>query len=123
MIGIFWVHKGTVFGKARAVTEGEEHAPGIIDSPDNHADFWDSDKDYTSLFPDLRFSEYMDVPRGRVVFSVKDHRAVVYMDRALFSDAIKQQVRIFFHLEDDAVVWRTDLHYTTSVDEIDHLFD
>jgi hypothetical protein len=122
MIGIFWVYKGTVFGKARAVSEGMEHV-GIIDSPDNHADFWDSDKGYTSLFPDLRFREYMDVPRGRFVYSVEDHRAVVYMDRTLFSDAIKRQLRIFFRLEDDAVVWRTDLHYTTSGDEIDHLFD
>lgn len=65
----------------------------------------------------------MDVPRGRVVFSVEDQRVVVYMDKALFSAAIKRQVRSFFRLEDDAVVWRTDLHYTTSVDEIEHLFD
>lgn len=68
MIGIFWVYKGTVFGKARAVTEGEEHVPGIIDSPDNHADFWDNDKDYTSLFP-ICASVNIWTYRGGVLFS------------------------------------------------------
>lgn len=123
MIGIFWVHNSTVFGKARVVSEGDEYFPGIIDSPDSHTDFWDSDKGYIGLFPDLRFCEYMDIPRGRVVFSVKDHRSIVYMDKALFANEVKQHVMNFFHLDAGAVVWRKDSHYTTSADEIERLFE
>ena len=123
MIGIFWVYKGTVFGKARAVTEGEEYAPGIIDSPDNHADYWDDGGDYLRRFPELRFREYMDVPRGRVLYSRKDCRTVVYMDKALFSDSVKRKVREYFSMGDGAVAWHTDPHYTTSVDEIGRLLE
>lgn len=121
MIGIFWVYKGIVFGRTRNQAEGDEHVAGIIDSPENHADHWDTEKDYLTLFPELRFSEYMDIPRGRVLYSRKEKQAVVYMDKTLFSDSTKRLIREFFHLEDEAVAWRSDTHYTTSLGEIDRL--
>lgn len=123
MIGIFWVYKGTVFGKAIEVNEGEEGVPGVVDSPDNHTDYWDNEKAYLRLFPELRFREYLQVPRGRVLYFKDDQRAVVYMDKALFTDSIKQLVLEFFRLKGEAIAWRTDPHYTTSSAEIDHLLE
>jgi hypothetical protein len=123
MIGIFWVYKKTVIGKAVDVSEGEEYVQGIVDSPDNHTDFWDNDKEYRELFPELRFSEYMAVPRGRVLYSRKDGQAIVYMDKVLFTDSGKRLIVDFFQLGNDTVLWRSDPHYTTSEDELDRLLE
>lgn len=123
MVGIFWIYKKTVIGKAVDVSKGEECVPGIVDSPDNHTDFWDNDKEYRALFPELRFSEYMAVPRGRVLYSRKDGQAIVYMDKVLFTDSVKRLIVNFFHLGGETVVWRSDPHYTTSDDEIDRLLE
>ena len=122
-IGIFWVYKGKVFGRARDVAEGDEYVQGIIDSPDTHTDYWDTEDDYLGMFPELRSSEYMDVPRGRVLYDRNDRQSVVYMDKALFSPSIKKLVQDFFCLGAEVVVWRTDFHYTTSADEIDRLLE
>ncbi|MBP7529691.1 MAG: hypothetical protein KA801_17350 [Syntrophorhabdaceae bacterium] len=41
-IGIFWVYKNTVIGKAVDLPDGVENFPGIIDSPDSHVDYWEN---------------------------------------------------------------------------------
>ena len=41
-VGLFWVYKGVVFGRARPLAEGEEGIGGLVDSPDNHVDVWES---------------------------------------------------------------------------------
>ena len=123
MIGIFWIHKETVIGKAIDIIDGEEYAPGVADSPDNHTDFWDDDKEYRKSFPELRFSEYFDVPRGRVLFDRNKEHAIVYMDKTLFNDHTKQIIIDFFKLIGTEIAWRTDPHYTICSDEIDQLLE
>jgi hypothetical protein len=123
LIGIFWVYKETVFGKAINIDKGEEFVPGIIDSPDNHTDYWDTGKEHLQLFPELRFSEYFDVPRGRVLFSRNDGQANIYMDKVLFNDKTKQLIKGFFQLNDTQPDWRTDPHYTTISEDIDQLLE
>ena len=39
LIGIFWVYKNTVLGRAIPVDEGEDRINGVVDSPDNHNEF------------------------------------------------------------------------------------
>ena len=43
-IGIFWVYKNQVIGKACDLSQGDENIPGLLDSPDNHIDLWENDK-------------------------------------------------------------------------------
>jgi hypothetical protein len=123
LIGIFWVYKETVFGKAINIEEGEEFVQGVIDSPDNHTDYWDTEKEYLKLFPELRFREYFDVTRGRVLYNRKDGQANIYMDKVLFNDKTKQLIKAFFQINDTKSNWRTDPHYTTSADDLDELLD
>jgi hypothetical protein len=123
MVGIFWVYKGSVIGKAVDVANRAESVPGIVDSPDNHTDFWDTDKEFKQQFPELKFREYFEVPRGRVLYNRKKGQPIVYMDKVLFDDQMKQLITEFFSLQDVNILWRTDLHYTTSVDELDRLLD
>lgn len=123
MIGIFWIYKETIFGKAINVDEGEEYVPGLVDSPDNHTDHWDTIKGHLQLFPELRFNEYFDVPRGRVVYSRKKGQVFIYMDKVLFNDKTKQLIKDFFQLNETKTIWRTDLHYTTTAFDLDQLLE
>lgn len=123
MIGIFWFYKGHVLGRVRDTSEGEERVPGLIDSPDNHADFWEYDKKYLNHYSELSSCEYLAIPRGRVLYSKKDGQTIIYMDKTLFTDSIKKKIKDFFGLNDKTVVWRTDPHYTTAHHEIERLFE
>jgi hypothetical protein len=123
MIGIFWVYKNTVFGHAIPAEKGEDRGAGVFDSPDNHSDFWDRETDHVRRFPELRHCEYFDIPRGRALYSEIDRQALVYMDKALFTETTKQRIAEFFQLESKRVAWRTDDHYSTDPDEIDRLFE
>ena len=123
MIGIFWIYKGIVIGNAVDVVNGDKCVPGIIDSPDNHTDFWDTDKEFKRQFPELKFREYFEVPRGRVLYGRNEEQPIVYMDKILFSGSTKQLIAEFFCLDNLKVSWRTDSHYTTSVEELDRLLD
>lgn len=123
MIGIFWVYQEAIIGKACDINEGEEGTPGIYDCPYNHSDFWENEKEHLVRFPELRFIEYMDIPRGRVLFSKNDDRTVVYMDKVLFRASTKRLIREFFSLDEESTEWRTDPHYTTSQGEINRLLE
>ena len=122
-IGIFWVYKNTVMGKTRELKEGQETCPGMLDSPDSHADLWKEGDGYVISFPELRDTEYQDVPRGRVIYSTQAKQTIVYMDAVLHTVKIRRAVALFFQLGDADIKWETDAHYTTNPDRIDALFD
>ena len=122
-IGIFWVYKKRVIGKARDLEECQENVPGLIDSPDSHVDLWENDPNFDIPFPELKRSEYQDVPRGRVIYSVDDNQVVVYLDKVLRTKQTKQIISKFFQLSGAKVVWKADLHYTTESCDIDDLFE
>lgn len=110
-IGIFWIHKNMIIGKARELSEGEETVPGILDSPDSHFELWEHDSDFLTPFPELRDTEYEKTPRGRVMFRKKDRRAIVYMDDTLHNPQDKKRISDFFQLCEAKPLWRRDEHY------------
>lgn len=120
-VGIFWVYNGKVIGKARDISEGVG-ANGWIDTPDQHVTLWERETVFARLRADC--AGYESVPRGRVVWSGRDHQAVVYMDKKLLRSApTKKKVAAFFGLDPAAVQWKSDPHYTTDPAEIAKLFD
>ena len=121
-IGIFWFYRGQVFGKACDLPEGQENVPGIIDSPYTHIDLWERDPQFVVPFSELRGLEYQEVPRGRVVYSKKGVRVIVYMDQAIYAAHGKQVVSDFFELNNTYTQWRTDAHYTTDPRSMDSMF-
>lgn len=121
-IGIFWFYKDTVLGRAVPLEEGMENVPGIIDSPDSHADYWENNPSFVAILPELSGVDYDTIPRGRVLFSKVDGRAIVYMDPALNSQRIKRLIAGFFGLHHARVAWRKDLHYTTDRKTINSFF-
>ena len=122
-IGIFWVYKNRVLGKACALSQGHENVPGLIDSTYNHIDLWENDKHWKNPFQELMGTEYQCIPRGRVIYSINPQKAIIYMDKQLHSKQIKQLIQIFFQLNTTPVVWAVDEHYTTNSLELNDIFD
>ena len=122
-IGIFWVYNNQVIGKACDLSQGDENISGLLDSPDNHIDLWENDKNWRNPFQELIGTEYQCVPRGRVIYSKENHNTIVYMDKQLHSKPVKQLIRDFFQLNSIAVIWAIDEHYTTDLQEINDIFD
>ena len=122
-VGIFWVYKNTVIGKARELQDGEENVPGLIDSPDSHVDLWERQQCFLAQFSELLGTEYQDVPRGRVIYSTKDKKTIIYMDKVLHTVKIKKIISNFFELKNTDILWKTDKHYTTGSGSIDNLFN
>ena len=122
MIGIFWVYKDSVFGKAIPLEQGEDGGTGILDSPSNHSDFWEEDTSHSQRFPELLHFDYFRVPRGRVLFSLTEQPPIIYMDKTLFKAETKRRIAEFFNLENSEISWRSDNHYSSDQKEIDRLF-
>lgn len=121
-LGIFWVFHGSVFGRARPLTEGCERWPGLLDSPDDHITIWE-DRTLKKPSASLAHMDYTEVPRGRVIFSTKKNRAIIYRDGSLSSPTVKKRIRAFFDLQSTPVVWERDPHYTTDKHKLEDLFD
>lgn len=122
-VGVFWIYKASIFGKTTELHQGEMAVSAIVDSPDNHADFWIHDREHLRQFPELSEREYFEVPRGRVLFDKTQNRSIVYLDIAILSVHVKELVCRFFDLEVANVLWRDDLHYKTSPADLDLLFN
>ena len=121
-IGIFWIYKGEVLGRAVPLSAGGENYPGLVDSPDNHVEVWD-EPSFLLAHPELKLREYQDVPRGRVLWDMNNRKAIIYMDSTLHTPDNKANLRNFFALENCEVQWGTDSHYTTKIDDLTVLFD
>lgn len=121
-IGVFWVYKDVVFGKARPVVEGQEGIKGLVDSPDDHVSVWEGEDGYRSHFPELHDREYQHVPRGRVLVRRETGKPLVYLDKTLSRPATRQRIARFFEFEIDQASWREDLHYTTRHEDLEDIF-
>lgn len=121
-IGVFWVYKEVVFGRARCIEEGEEGVKGLVDSPDDHVTVWEGAQGYRSHFPELHGSEYQEVPRGRVLYQQSTGEPLVYLDKALNSLVIRQLIARYFEFDEGQASWRVDVHYTTRYEDLDDLF-
>lgn len=110
-VGIFWFYQDQLIAKSADVAELQVDSVGLIDSPFQHITEWETYQLYLPKFQELSASEYQEYPRGRVVFSETKNRATVYMDRSLFCDAYKQQLKTHFELTNCRITWKADPHY------------
>lgn len=120
-IGIFWVYKDTVIGRTCSIELGSQSVPGLIDSDFSHYELWENGSSLLKKYPELIGTEYQVYPRGRVIYSLKDKKYLVYLDRTLMTDSIKKLIREFFSLEGKRVKWLQDPHYVTFDEDINCL--
>ena len=118
-VGIFWYYDGVVIGVAHGLDDGHDSGE-FIDSSVNHVTHWPV---IQRQLPRLRHTEYLEVPRGRVLHDKRKARAAVYMDKMLFTPAIKRRIRAFFELPTRGTQFGRDAHYTTNQHDLRTLFD
>jgi hypothetical protein len=123
MIGVFWVYQHTVFGKRAPIEAGEEAVKGMVDSPYDHVDVWETDTDYRRNFPELVQAEYQQIPRGRVLYQTGKGVPVVYLDSTLNTPPVRELIARFFEFPVEQASWQKDAHYTTRQNDLDALFD
>ena len=97
-IGVFWVYRGAVFGKARPISEGQEGVKGLVDSPDDHVTVWEGPNGYRQNFPELRSVESLNRP------------------------AVRELIAYFFGFDPNIARWMSDIHYTTHPAELEDIF-
>lgn len=121
--GIFWIYQNALIAKTCERENSILSVGGLLDSPDNHSDYWDKTLQYSTQFPEFAAIEYFQVPRGRVLLMKTGAKAVVYLDKTLMFNKYKTLIRQGFQLEGMAISWRADAHYTTESGELDGVFD
>ena len=117
-VGIFWVYHTQPIVAAVPLPEGINDGD-FINGPDDHLQYWETVR---RTMPALRWVEYDAVPRGRVLYKKAEGRCVVYMDKVLHREDVKQVIRDHFALP-VTTPFLTDLHYTTTPEDLARLFD
>ncbi len=104
LIGIWWDHEGQL-----AVFTEEPNSSkavhGICDSDFAHDDCWLEAAKQLAISPGV---EYFDVPRGRVMWHVKNSRSVILHGNGTSLDRLKS-IAIAFQLSN--WIAEADLHY------------
>ena len=118
-VGIFWYYHSAVIGAANELDNAFDGGD-LIDSPLTHNRYWEV---IQRQVPELRFYEYIEVPRGRVLYDKGEERPLVYMDKMLFKLAIRRKVCAFFDLPEEVTEFERDAHYTTDEDDLRSLFE
>ena len=121
-IGIFWFYKNTVLGIAEDICQGFKGYNGLIDSNFDHVNIWET-LELKTQFPELSNMEYEQIPRGRILYSSKQNKHIIYMDKTLFELEMKQKIAEFFNINLNQASWKKDPHYNTNQDELSRLFD
>lgn len=79
-VGPFYVIDNVVFVDTEEVRDLEVGPGGFKDSDNTHYDYWSV---LRRLYPELRNVDYDYYPRGRVVYSSKEDKYYVYLDKCL----------------------------------------
>ena len=119
-IGIFWLYQNTIVAKSLLAKNVNADSLGLRDVAFQHIDVWENERIYMPTFPELIGSEYQEFPRGRVIYSNKKNKFIIYADRACLTEQVKKEILFRFNLqqvrEENRVTYRLDPHYRTSLD-------
>ncbi len=99
-IGPFFYVRGKLIFSAVPLSEGRRQADKI-DNSYSHVELWRSAK---------KEGDYINFPRGRVVWDTTNDRAIIYIDRCINKPAVLEKISEAFGLGDNYVV-ESDSHY------------
>ena len=98
-IGPFFYIRGKLIYNACSLAEGREQA-GKLDN------FYGHDKLYDDHF---KTGEYIDYPRGRVVWDKEKNHSIIYIDPCIHRDNVLSQIIAAFNIGDYVIEY--DDHY------------
>ena len=99
LIGPFFYIKKKLIYNACSLAKGRKQADKL-DNSYGHEKLWDDN---------FRSGEYIDHPRGRVVWDCTNNRAIVYIDRCINKPEVLVKIKETFDLQDYVVEF--DGHY------------
>lgn len=108
MIGIFFFYRNKLYTLKIYESRVSNKTSEFIDSDFSHNDMFESLR--RKLGIDVN-TEYFDIPRGRVLYSIKDRRYRVYLTKSINSLNIQKLIIKCFILNVDDVVFLHDEHY------------
>ena len=117
-VGIFWVFRKQLLAATFALADGQAYGDAINGLTD-HVKYWPR---LQQQHPVLRWLEYQDVPRGRVLFMKPAGEYHVYMDKTLHRPQIQRALLKEFDLPSRSTQFLADAHYTTDPGELELLF-
>ncbi len=107
-VGIFWLYQQKLLKSAVPLADGMEYGE-FINGPTGHYEYWGK---ASNRIPEVRDREYDQVPRGRVVYSMKEKTFYVYASKkTIGSSALKDRIASAFRLADETIAFRSDEHY------------
>jgi hypothetical protein len=108
-VGIFFIVGDELFRKSTPLCDAEPSGDDFRIRPGNHRDFWEEIRREKSVLSGAPYDFY---PRGRVLFSAKDGRFWVYVDRRTHKDrGMIVNILSEFHLPRDKTKIRCDPQY------------
>ena len=81
-IGPFFYIRGKLIYNACSLVEGREQA-GKLDNPYGHDQLYDDH---------FKSGEYIDYPRGRVLWDEQKNRSIIYIDPCIHRDTVLSQI-------------------------------
>jgi len=107
-IGIFWIYKNQIFFKTQKL-KNIKVVNGFKDSDLSHYQVWDEIK---NKHPKLYLFEYEDIPRGRIVYNIKENKFIIYCNENILHDGLSKKIILEnFDLLKEQVVFKKDEHY------------
>jgi len=107
-IGIFWIYKNKIYSK-QINKNAIKAINGFKDTDFAHYQVWN---EISSQNKDFYFYEYEDIPRGRVIYNIKNSQYIVYANNDIInSDEAKALIINGFNLKSDNVLFKYDEHY------------
>lgn len=108
MIGIFWIYKSQIYLKTIKVDEVKS-INSFMDSDFSHYQVWN---EISSQNKDFYLYEYEDIPRGRVIYDIKNSQYIVYSNNDVInSNEAKKLIVEAFHLNKNDILFQYDMHY------------
>ena len=102
LVGPFFYIDNKIIGHTKMMKD-YDNKERFYNDPISHFDF------FSSLGID---GDYGNYPRGRVIYDSGLKKFIVYMDKSLMKEDIKNLVIVAFLLVNESVIFKKDSHYT-----------
>lgn len=109
-VGIFFVIDGILYDWGDPIDEIQAYGQ-YKNSDLGHYEYFD---DLKSIFKDKlsKYDDYMQFPRGRIVYDTTNNIFFVYADTCILKDSsMKAKIEGQFKLSRGRIEWRSDEHY------------
>lgn len=108
-IGPFFYVRNSLIFNACTLEEGR-HQADKVDNSYGHNQLWDAN---------FRYGDYIDYPRGRVIWDTTSNKAIIYIDPCIKNEKVLTEITEKFELDDYVVSEDDHYHYRRCVG---HLF-